>query len=246
VFDSLPASEKVSYRQLSFMFDENLSASPDKKKAKPRAKLTEVQNRDTIPMRTPYRRSTELRNIRKSSLDLDFNQYYLCDEPELMEWRSFASVMEQIDPALPREETVYPYSIFVSGLAAANDFTQLSHHSIKAVLSLGAQNEPAHYPTVTGGYLTIPLETDTQDLRPHFNAAFRFLEVNLQRANVLVHCFHGISRSCAVVAGFFIKTYKFNTQQAMGIVQSSRRQIMITPSLIRELEAFALERGLDN
>jgi dual specificity phosphatase 12 len=227
------------------MFDENLAAAPDKK-TKPRPKLTEVQNRETLPMRKPYRRSVELRNVRKSSLDLDFNQYYLCDEPELTEWRSFAAVMEQIDPDLPREETVYPYGIFVSGLAAANDFTQLSHHSIKAVLSIGAQNEPAHYSTVTGGYLTVPLETDTQDLRPHFNAAFRFLEVQLQRGNVLVHCFHGISRSCAVVAGFFIKAYKFSTGQAVGIVQSSRKVIVIAPSLVRELEAIALERGLDN
>lgn len=244
VFDSLPPSEKVSYRQLSFMFDENQSASPDKKNVRSRTKLAEVKNQEMTPVRRTYRRSTD--HSRKVSLDMVSHHYYECDEPELTEWRAFASVMEQIDPELERGETVYPYSIFVSGLSAANDYTQLSQHSIKAVLSLGAQNEPAHYPIVTGGYLTVPLEAEAVDLRTHFNVAFRFLDAHLKKGNVLVHCYHGISRSCAVVAGFLIKTYKMTPRRAVELVQSARKVTMIASVLQRELEALALENSLSS
>mmetsp|Transcript_17183 Transcript_17183/g.30913 ORF Transcript_17183/g.30913 Transcript_17183/m.30913 type:complete len:290 (+) Transcript_17183:48-917(+) len=244
VYDSLPPSEKVSYRQLSFMFDENASASPDKKNVRSRAKLAEMKNQETTPVRRAYRRSTDLKHSRKTSLDLVFNQYYECDEPEFAQWRSLASAMEQIDPEVAREDTIYPYGIFISGLSAANDYTQLSHNSIKAVLSLGSQNEPAHYPIVTGGYLTVPLEADGADMRTHFNAAFRFLDSHLKKGNVLVHCFHGISRSCAVVAAFFIKTYSYTPERAIELVQAARKVTMIAPTLQRELEALAIEVSL--
>jgi protein-tyrosine phosphatase len=76
------------------------------------------------------------------------------------------------------------------------------------------------------------IRISVDDLPKYNNKLFEFIEETqvldkihdaLQKSNkVLVHCFAGSQRSCAVVACYLIKYYKMNVTQAIQYIKNKR------------------------
>ena len=64
-----------------------------------------------------------------------------------------------------------------------------------------------------------------ESLDSHFHQAFQFIEQNLPTANVMVHCFAGISRSATLVIAYIMRKYKWSLKKAYEAVKTIRRQV---------------------
>ena len=59
-------------------------------------------------------------------------------------------------------------------------------------------------------YLYIPIEDrPSSNIGEHFERCFNFIEKNIGKYNVLVHCKAGVSRSVTVVACYLMMKFKY-------------------------------------
>lgn len=55
-------------------------------------------------------------------------------------------------------------------------------------------------------YLYLPIDDDeTECIYQYFEKVFQFIEKNVYRTNILVHCLSGISRSAALIIAYLLK-----------------------------------------
>ena len=154
--------------------------------------------------------------------------YYICDEPETAtQLAPFIGTLDSIDCGRYVPANTVQFLLFVGDLAAANDQSLLRKNNIKAVLSLGENNGPARYPSVTGGYQLLPVRDDPdEELFRYFDEIFRFLSAKLPQGNVLVHCYRGRNRSCAAVIYYLMRQFRLSFVVSREIVLQSRGGFM--------------------
>jgi protein-tyrosine phosphatase len=75
----------------------------------------------------------------------------------------------------------------------------------------------------------------------HFSGCTAFIRTVLQhkRGRILVHCYHGISRSPTIVAAYLIEEYGMNSQDAMCCIYTKRQQVDPNIGFIHQLLSFA-------
>ena len=133
--------------------------------------------------------------------------------------------------------------IFISGVKAASDLSMLMKNNIKAILSIGSCKQMNRYISITGGYLSLPIiEDDTKisGFKENYQKAVRFLNLKLKEGNVLVCCYYGICRSCAIVISYLMNKYTIKLNQAYAIVKSSRKNCELSKSAILILNEIEL------
>ena len=135
-----------------------------------------------------------------------------------------------------------PYSLdltnqlFISDIHAANDLGMLRKHQIFSILSLGKSNKPLTYPSVKGGYRCVPLEdSENANILKQMLGICSFLDAQLQKGNVLVHCFRGENRSCAAVVGYLMRKYSLGYEGAEEIVKDARKTCKISSNFKKQL-----------
>lgn len=88
-------------------------------------------------------------------------------------------------------------------------------------------------------YKRIPIfDNKGEDLVPHFDAAFRFIDEGSHRGNVLVHCHKGISRSVSFVIAYLIRKNGFTYDEALQYVKSIRPFVQPNEAFERQLRLF--------
>jgi hypothetical protein len=88
-------------------------------------------------------------------------------------------------------------------------------------------------------YKRIPIfDNKGEDLVPHFDAAFRFIEEGSHWGNVLVHCHKGISRSVSFVIAYLIRKNGFTYDEALQYVKSIRPFVQPNEAFERQLRLF--------
>ncbi|OMJ95098.1 hypothetical protein SteCoe_1639 [Stentor coeruleus] len=153
-------------------------------------------------------------------------------------------VMSEISLSFLPQNSEIEYSIFISDIQAANDLGILRNNQINSVLTLG-MNKPLTYPTIKGGYRCISLEdNNSADLLKILPEIYNFINSQLEKGNVLVHCLRGKNRSCAAVVGYLIKKYSLVYEEALEIVRRSRPFCEINENFARQLSGMRRKGSL--
>lgn len=88
-------------------------------------------------------------------------------------------------------------------------------------------------------YKRIPIfDNKGEDILPHLETAFRFIEEGKHYGNVLVHCHKGISRSSSFVLAYLMKYNEFTYEEALSYVQSLRPEVQPNSAFVEQLGTF--------
>lgn len=186
--------------------------------------------------------SPEGRTRKKHRNSLYILRCSIIDEP--VTTPDIFGVMSEISLLFPPQCSEIEYSIFISDIQAANDLGILRNNQINSVLTLG-RNKPLTYPSVKGGYRCMGLEdSNSADLLKVLPEICNFINSQLEKGNVLVHCLRGKNRSCAVVVGYLIKKYNLPYEEALEIVRKSRPFCEISENFARQLSSIRRKGSL--
>jgi hypothetical protein len=129
----------------------------------------------------------------------------------------------------------YQYGLFISDASTASDFVELQRFNINAVLTFGQRNDPSKFTVLKGGYLCIHLEDPSKDLISGLSRICKFIDLNILRGNILIHCCEGNSWSCAATAAYLVKRYKMTLDKALAVVQEGRPSLQMSKIIERQL-----------
>jgi protein-tyrosine phosphatase len=127
----------------------------------------------------------------------------------------------------------------IGSVGAAYNLSELQSAGITHVVCAAASPRirfPTHFK-----YLKLEGLRDrpTQDLTPHFEKAFEFIDdVCASGGRVLVHCFKGVSRSAAVVCAYLIVRKNLTLAEALDLVRAARRSVAPNQGFLRQLRAM--------
>ena len=150
-------------------------------------------------------------------------------------------------PSPVRATTLGEYEIapdeIVSGIYLGNvdnayNDAHLSALGVTHILNAAAQAENKHEGQFK--YLKISLiDTDEEDLFPHFEKAIAFIDEALQDGKVLVHCMSGMSRSASMVGAWLIRKQGLEFQEALDLMQEKRPIVQPNEGFCEQLKQFA-------
>ena len=211
-FNKLPSSERKAYSILYAINEVH----------------TTKENKDPAPVIREFKRA------HTHSLDLLHTVTF--DEP-LSGYDVFGE-MSEISLSSFDESLQMGNSLFISDIQAANDMGILRKNQINSILTLGQTNKPMTYPFVKGGYRCVPLEdSDKADLLKHVDSVYGFIETQLTKGNVLVHCMRGKSRSCAAVIAYIMKKFLVTYEEAENAVKAARPMCHVQKNFVKQLNS---------
>jgi protein-tyrosine phosphatase len=74
--------------------------------------------------------------------------------------------------------------------------------------------------------LYLPIDdSPQQELSQFFDVSFQFIDKNIERTNVLVHCYSGVSRSAAIIAAYLIKKYSFTLKESIILLRNNKKRV---------------------
>lgn len=112
---------------------------------------------------------------------------------------------------------ISPYKIFISCRYGASNLPSLMRNNIHSVLSIG--ESPNTYPRITGGYYQIVHEGT---LSKTLFAACRFLNLQLTKGNVLIHCDSGNNISGVILMAYILMETNLTYLQVLGLLKKAR------------------------
>jgi protein-tyrosine phosphatase len=172
--------------------------------------------------------------------------YYTIDEPEYVLSHPDLEISMRKFYEIPYPDIIvvnFPiHKIYISGIKGANDAAMLRQHGIYAVLTVGENNDPYHSSHVQGGYSKIPM-SDKKDFKfkSYIETGRRLLEAMLKNGNVLVHDYAGISRACALVAGYYMRQYGIELEEAISLLKKNKPEVDISHELTNQLTTIRLK-----
>ncbi|CAG9320794.1 unnamed protein product [Blepharisma stoltei] len=130
--------------------------------------------------------------------------------------------------------------LFISDLNSASNVTLLKRHEIKSILSIGTNNQPIRYPFIESYHTVNIVDNDSavENFNESIHAFFKIIDECLTKGNLLVHCYYGISRSCAVAAVYLMKKFQISLAKAITVVHLGRKSLKISPLLEKKLLDF--------
>lgn len=79
-----------------------------------------------------------------------------------------------------------------------------------------------------------------EDVSPHVETAFSFIEHGKHHGNVLVHCIRGVSRSASFVIGYLMKKNEMTLNEALSYLQSRRPVVQPNDAFLAQLHRYEL------
>lgn len=125
---------------------------------------------------------------------------------------------------------IAPY-IYLGNYKAAKDPNFIKKNNIKAVLNCSKDIPHYHSKNENIEYMRIPiddslLKKDIDKLYCFFPAAIQFIKkhVQIQKQNILIHCYAGRQRSAACVAAYLMHTKNMNPLDACKLIVNKRKE----------------------
>lgn len=134
---------------------------------------------------------------------------------------------------------LYGNTIYISDLTTANCPNMLRKYHIKATLNCSYHHyDPSD---VLNDYIEIDMyDSEGQNIMQYFDKAHAFIDKNIKKGNVLVHCAAGISRSVTLVISYLMKK-GYSYVDALTLVQKKRRIAKPNEGFIRQLVKYEME-----
>ncbi|XP_057376666.1 dual specificity protein phosphatase MPK-4-like [Daphnia carinata] len=128
--------------------------------------------------------------------------------------------------------------LWIGGLSSALDKKLLRDHGITNIVTVDIKPLP---PNGRLYYLFVPAhDVSNQDLFVCFESVFEFIEKGLKSGGVLVHCFHGVSRSATLVISYLQKKHKISTEEGLARLQAVRPSVMPNEGFMAQLRLYGV------
>ncbi len=132
--------------------------------------------------------------------------------------------------------------LFVGDRASASSPDLLTKLRISHIVTAETQplSDEVVHATKAQTFQVPVLDLQDEDLLQHFDTACDFIEEALNNSgNVLVHCFHGVSRSASIVLAYLVRKQKLDLPSAMNLLKAKRPCACPNPGFQDQLELFA-------
>jgi protein-tyrosine phosphatase len=73
----------------------------------------------------------------------------------------------------------------------------------------------------------------------YFDQTFTFIDAQLSRTNVLVHCFAGAQRSVTIIAAYLIRKWKKGADEVLAYIKERRKIAEPNEGFVKQLHDFA-------
>ena len=129
--------------------------------------------------------------------------------------------------------------MFLGTFKNANNIEELKIFGIKYILNCALEIIPRNIPSGIN-YCHINLTDNPNiDITQFFDEAFSFIELARKNGGkLLVHCKLGISRSPAILIGYFIKYKGFSNVSALNFLKLKRTQVHPNQGFISQLNSY--------
>lgn len=130
--------------------------------------------------------------------------------------------------------------LYIGDFASVLQTTILKINNIKTIISVCDvmlsfdSNEMTH--------LMIPaLDAIKFDIYQYFEKSYKIIFEGMNHANVLVHCFRGVSRSGTILIAFLMKFWGWKYENILEFVQKKRKCISPNAGFVRQLLCYEKE-----
>lgn len=127
--------------------------------------------------------------------------------------------------------------LFLGSLDDSQDRRQLKQHNITHIISI-IENAKPYFEEIK--YLCIDEEDSSSRLHLFFAESINFIQKarKIEKGNVLVHCFAGISRSATIVIAYMMSCTDTPYETCLGLVKKERKIVKPSPSFVRQLQQY--------
>ena len=129
--------------------------------------------------------------------------------------------------------------LFLGTFKNANNLDEINSFGIKHILNCAIEIIPKNIPNNIKYCHVNMLDDQNIDITLYFKKAFGFIEQARKKGEkILIHCKLGISRSPALLIGYFIKYRRFTTDSALEFIKSKRSQVHPNIGFIEQLYSY--------
>jgi len=126
--------------------------------------------------------------------------------------------------------------LWIGGIASAVDTKLLQDKQINSIIT--ANKTPLAIPSGPN-YLHIPVhDLCSEDLFTHFETVFHFIECAKEQGSVLVHCYHGVSRSATLIISYLIRKYEITAENALFKMKKIRPAVQPNEGFMSQLRLY--------
>ncbi|EGR28016.1 hypothetical protein IMG5_184860 [Ichthyophthirius multifiliis] len=161
------------------------------------------------------------------------------DEQPVQENPSYADMVYQIKPHNNEKKHG---CLYLGGIKAACDLAFLKENNIKAVLTVQDCDELQYEQnTQINHHKICASDCSTYDIKKDFYESYEFINENLEKTNVLVHCFKGVSRSPTICIAYLMKKENIRCSEAYQEIKKHRKEVNPNGGFMFHLEKFYQE-----
>ncbi|KAK9890501.1 hypothetical protein WA026_010580 [Henosepilachna vigintioctopunctata] len=131
-------------------------------------------------------------------------------------------------------------NLYLGGLAAAKDVGTLSKLKITHILTIDCCPLPRQILELKELNIKFVQLSDQpkEDILSSFDDTYLFIEDGIQKGNVLVHCYFGVSRSATLVIAYIMKKYSLNYVDAFQKVKLKRSIVYPNHGFVSQLHLY--------
>ncbi|TRY78194.1 hypothetical protein TCAL_06766 [Tigriopus californicus] len=132
-------------------------------------------------------------------------------------------------------------NLFLGDKKAATDLELIGRlkltHIVTAELIPLPHSVSSTFPHLAILHVAFP-DVPEADLLTHLEQTTHFIREGVEYGAVLVHCYHGVSRSAAIVAAFLMRTRHWTLDKALALIRRARPAIGPNDGFLRQLALY--------
>ena len=127
---------------------------------------------------------------------------------------------------IPPDKQTNSGGIWQGNWSSANDIENLQSENILYVITaipedMGSKNKQYQEKGITQIIINVE-DLNSADIQPHFEAVYEFIEKVQPKANVLIHCAAGVSRSTTLTCSYMMKKYNKGVIECLKLIKEKR------------------------
>ncbi|XP_017298408.1 dual specificity protein phosphatase MPK-4 isoform X4 [Diaphorina citri] len=128
-------------------------------------------------------------------------------------------------------------NLYLGDLNDAMGLKSSNEANIKFVFSIGIFPTLGKISSLTYRHIEVA-DLPSEDLLSHFDSAYEFIRESQSEGAILVHCYHGVSRSATIVIAYLMKRDDLGVQTAFDRVKSARDVISPNEGFMHQLALY--------